>query len=414
MKIRKEIEQVVERASLQENEARKSILNSLRTRDNIDELVLRHAVSQRAAAKTAGVPLTVFRQKAQDAIDKGMVAEPMFEKNRYQYSLQQMHQLLDYMKIPSWKDEYETKFVSAISNLKGGTGKSTTTISLAMGLALNIRLRPRVLVVDLDPQGSLLNMVAPHEEQGNDFISAVDIMLGELEPEGVYQRYRKNGLSHEDIVKGACHPTHIPNLDILPSFTDDERYNFEVARAGNESRTADHVTWLRKKVIDILLPEYDAIFIDTGPNRSPLLWTALDACNGLIVPITPHALDYMSTISFLEGLDLILDMTERRGEQIKWWQAVAVNYDQEHKRDDQVLGSLKDGFGRHMGNSVIKRSSAFESASRNYRTIFDILKTDGECPPRQLDRAQDSVKDVVRELIMKMKDVDSQEREHHG
>lgn len=409
MKIRNEIQQVVERASQQEHEARQIVLDSLRQRDQIDELVLRHALSQREAAKTAGVPLTVFREKSEQAVKEGVVVEPMLEKNRYQYSLQQMHDLLDYMKIPAWKDEFNTKFVTCVSNLKGGTGKSTTTVSIAMSLALNVRRRPRVLVIDLDPQGSLLHLVAPHEED-NDFISAVDIMLGDVETGGIYQHYKSQGLSHNDIVKGAALPTHVPNLDIIPAFTDDERFNFFAARANHSVDNPEHVTWLREKVIDVIIDDYDAVFIDTGPNRSPLLWTALDACNGLIVPVTPHSLDYISTLSFLEGLEPILELSPLKGEQIKWWQIIAVNYDEEYKRDDQVLDKLKDGFGRHMGNAVIKRSSAFEAASRLYRTVFDIIKSDKECPAQQLDRAQSSVKDVVRELVLKLKDIDELER----
>jgi chromosome partitioning protein len=414
MKVRSEIQSVVKRISTQEKEVRRSILSQLPSKDDYDELVMRHSMSQRHAAKVAGMTPAAFRDKVQEAVDAGVISAPSLSKNRYQFSLSHMFGLLDYMKVPSWKDEFGSCFVSCISNLKGGTGKSTSTISIATGFALQIRKRPKTLIIDLDPQGSILDIVAPPDEVDSEFISAVDIMLGDDEPDGLYSQYRKAGYSHDQIVESACHPTHIENLDIMPAFPSDERFSFQATVASwdktKKSTDLDYINWFKTKVINHLRTIYDVIFIDTGPNRSPLLWTALEASDGLIVPVTPHKIDYISTINFLEGLESIFDVLPSSGENLKWWQLLAVNYDEEYKRDDKVLDDLKDGVGRYMCNSVIKRSSAFEAAARHYRTIYDIRKSDGLCPPRQLDRALDSINAVVREIILKMKDVNEESR----
>jgi hypothetical protein len=54
----------------------------------------------------------------------------------------------------------------------------------------------------------------------------------------------------------------------------------------------------------------------------------------------------------------------------------------------------------------VKRSSAFEAASRNYRTVFDIKKGDNLCPDRQLDKALSSLQDVARELLLSLNEID--------
>ena len=151
------------------------------------------------------------------------------------------------------------------------------------------------------------------------------------------------------------------------------------------------------------------ILIDTGPHINPLTWSALYAANGLLIPITPKKLDWMSTQQFIESLPDQLQLLPENGRSLCWYKAIATNYDDENRRDKPMLDELKQVLGKHLFNACIKRSNAFEVATRYYRTVMDIQPSEKLCAARQLAKAHDSVADVTRELLLYLKDIERQQ-----
>lgn len=383
-----------------------AVLENSKTADDINKLILNHSLSQADAAKACGLSLNTFKERVSEALEQNVIPPILFENNKYRYTLNHVYALMDWFGSEKWSDKKKGTIVLNVQNQKGGSGKSTTVISLAAAIALRLNERRRVLIIDLDPQGTLRVVAAPSLSSSEGILSAVDVMLGSEEQGSAYSSYVDSGFTHEQILKGSILQTHIPNLHILPAFPTDERFSSVAWLNYAETGKLEHINFFKERVIEPLISDYDVILIDTGPHVNPLTWSAMEACNALLVPVSPRKLDWASTGQFLCNLPDQFTFLPSKGENIKFFKVVAVNYDEEQSRDLDILNQIKDVLGKDMLNSTIKRSSAFESASRNYRTVFDIRKSDGFCPDRQLDKAISSLNDVTRELLLSLNEID--------
>lgn len=407
MTVLSHIEELGQIVNVDEYRRLEAVLDEAKSKDEIDRLILNHSIPQSAAAKACGISLNTFRDRVAEAKKLGVIPEILQTGNRYLYTLKHMHALMDWMEIPKWSDKQLGCNVMNIQNQKGGTGKSTTLISIAAGLALNLQQRMKVLVIDLDPQGSMRIYAESDPENSNDLLTAVDLMLGNKEEDSYYASLRDMGYEHDELVKMSVINTHIPNLSVLPAFPSDERFSAAAWNDYAKTGQLDYVNYLKEKVIKHLRDDYDLILIDTGPHVNPLVWSAMEACNSILVPVSPRKLDWKSTGQFLSELGGHISNLPSAGKQLNYFKIMVVNFDDEQNRDLEILDQIKDVSGKTVFSSVIKRSSAFEAANRHYRTVFDIRKSDGFCPDRQLEKAVDSLKNVVRELMLDLNDVKS-------
>ena len=376
--------------------------------DNIARLVANHSLTLKEAARACGQSIPTFKKTVNKAIAESVIPEVILTNKRYVFTLDHMHALMDWLKLPRWSDKNPNCHVINCENQKGGTGKSILALSIAAASALPLQDRMRVLLIDLDPQGSLRNSTVPELEfTGDEFLTAVDIMLGEEEQDSLYLELKNDGHSHKEIVEMAIQPTHIPNLSILPSVSEDERFS---AVAWNSLRSNDeieHIAYLKDKIIDVIKDDYDLIIIDTGPHVNPLVWSAQEASNGMIIPFSPRQLDVKSTAKFMYNLgEQMENNLPSKGLNLKWWRALVTNYDDEYNRDTVILNRVKSSIGRNMFNSIIKKSSGFEAANQNFCTIFDLIKSEKLCSASQLEKGQQSVKEFRREFIFHLQDVD--------
>ena len=184
--------------------------------------------------------------------------------------------------------------VLAISNQKGGVGKTTTAISLAAALA---EKGSRVLLVDLDPQANATSGLGVSKHQ----------------PRSVY-----GVLVRDEPLVEAILPTSVPGLDIVPSSPDMAGAEVElVPLLAREFRLRD------------ALPkagEYSTVLIDCPPSLGLLTVNALAAADAVLIPVQCeyYALEglaqLLSTIDAvrtrlnarLEVLAIVLTMEDRR------------------------------------------------------------------------------------------------------
>ncbi len=149
--------------------------------------------------------------------------------------------------------------IIAISNPKGGVGKTTTSINLAASLAI---AEKSVLIVDLDPIGSVSTGLGFSDETIKS---------------GVYEMFLGTSDGTDSIL-----PTALPNLDIIPGniITPEQEIRL--------SQIAKNRIALKRKLNDLIEKRnlrYDYILIDTPPSLSDLTIAALYACNGVLIPI---------------------------------------------------------------------------------------------------------------------------------
>lgn len=148
--------------------------------------------------------------------------------------------------------------ITAIASQKGGTGKTTTAISLAAGCA---RRGANVLLVDVDSQANASKVLLPN-----------------------YQHVRKEDTVHRTILQLQplpVHETKIPGLSIVPAHILLSNTDIELAPA------IDHREARLKRELDTIKSQYEYIFIDCPPALGWLTLNAFTAADEVIVIVSP-------------------------------------------------------------------------------------------------------------------------------
>ena len=150
--------------------------------------------------------------------------------------------------------------IIALSNQKGGTGKTTTCANLGIGLAQEGK---RVLVVDNDPQASLT------------------ISLGWTQPDKLpvtLSTLMGRAIMDEPIRAEEAILHHSEGVDVLPASI--ELSGMEVSLVNAISRES-----VLRQVLEELSPRYDHMLIDCMPSLGMLTINALAAANSVIIPV---------------------------------------------------------------------------------------------------------------------------------
>ena len=376
--------------------------------EGVDRLIYNHSLNKTKIREIVNLSTKTFNKRLAALEEEGEIGEPIEQGKSFLYNRFDVQVILDHLGHRKYRDDFTPTAVS-VQNHKGGTGKSTTTRSLATAAALDLNLNARVCILDLDPQGSAGLQAQPKDDDGI-YLTIADIALRKYTPS--FNEYVENyGLTEEEVVLGAAFNTHLPNLDVYSAFPEDEIFSDIYAELDEEGK-AELLQELRHFILPILKQHYDIIFIDTPPQDSPICWSALEATDFLLLPVTPHKLDYLSTKNFITFIKDRIRQLPSGGDQLKMFKCLRVNVDSNSPQVEQTSNMIIRSFVEHLCSNSIKHSELFLAADNLNRSIFDIQKTEARdnkyASASAYDNAVVSTKAVYEEVMANIKKISGQ------
>jgi len=232
----------------------------------------------------------------------------------------------------------EGAIVTAITNQKGGVGKTTTTFNL--GVALQ-RLGRRVLLVDLDPQAALS-------------VSA-GIPIAHL-PASIYQALLDDKVDPRPLI----HQT-VSQVDVLPATID-------LAAAEIELVNMTLRELILKELLAKLRPHYDHILIDCPPSLGLLTVNALAAADRVIIPLQ---CEYLATRGLTLLLRTLSRIQERLNRDLEIRGILPTMFDGRTTHANEVLAELRANFPGQVFDIVIKDSVRVKESPAAGLSILD-------------------------------------------
>lgn len=220
--------------------------------------------------------------------------------------------------------------VIAVSNVKGGIGKTTTVINIGAGLALK---GARVLLVDVDPQGNLTMAL------------------------GVRPRHTLYDVLIDGARADACTVEVRPNLDMIAA---------DQSLLGAQPTLARRPDWSRalEQGLRPLHSSYDFILIDSGGSLTILNVNALMCASDIIVPT---ALEHFS----IKSIDVLFEQVARiKGSSASIRMIVPTMYDTRVRQSGEFLAQLRERFGP-LVTTPVRVNVSLSEASAQGQTIYE-------------------------------------------
>lgn len=230
----------------------------------------------------------------------------------------------------------------AIANQKGGVGKTTTAVNVAVALG---DLGQRVLVVDLDPQANATSGL------GVDYrildLGSYEAIIGDAHPVDAIQPAVREG------------------VDLLPATPNLAGANVELVELDRrEFRLADALALIRD--------DYDYVIIDCPPSLGLLTVNALAAADEVLIPV-------QTEFYALQGIDQLLDtinlVRERLQERLTILGAVMTMFDDENRLARTIFNDVYRTFPHRVFRVVIPRHPALAEAPSLGLSIFEHSRT---------------------------------------
>ena len=208
----------------------------------------------------------------------------------------------------------------AICNQKGGVGKTTSTVNLGVGLAMQGK---KVLLVDADPQGDLTTCLGWNDADN------LQNTLSDKMMEVVQGKENNpfNGILH-----------HKEGVDLMPSSSD--LFDFEISLV-----TAMNREVILKSYLSEVKDKYDYILIDCSPSLGMMTLNSLSAADSVIIPVQAH---YLPAKCMTQLLRTVNKVKRHINPNLKIDGILLTIVDNRTNLAKSTVDALRENFGSHI------------------------------------------------------------------
>lgn len=248
--------------------------------------------------------------------------------------------------------------VLAVTNFKGGSGKTTTSAHLAQHLALQ---GYRVLAVDLDPQASLSALLGVLPE--------LDVASNQTLYAAI--RYDDERRNLSDVIRS----TYFDGLDLVPGNLELMEFEHTTPKALSAGTPGETLFFARvAAALDEVADNYDVVVIDCPPQLGFLTLSGLCAATSMIITVHPQMLDISSMSQFLLMTRDLLGVVRDAGGDLKYdfIRYLLTRFEPQDAPQTKVAALLRNLFDDHVLTNPMVKSAAVSDAGLTKQTLYEI------------------------------------------
>ncbi len=336
-------------------------------------------------AQMLGVSNPTFRKLLEKypTIPGVVVEKTEGDRKIKRFTLQAINMLRNYTNTGYQRPRGSKPLIIAVSNLKGGVGKTETAVDLGKKIAIE---GLRALLLDFDAQGTAT------------LISSGLIPDLELKYEDTITNVL---VSKPDNLKDIILKTHFDGFDIVPANLAIQDCDLLLPNERENNQATLGSPYLRlTKALNGVKENYDVILIDCGPNLGILTLNAIIACDGMVIPIPPSMSDYSSFIMYTATLrNLFKNLSNKKLEYLR----ILISKHNGNNEALQMENMMREQFGRYILSNHMCETVEVSKAANEIGTIYDVSRPRGSREAYR--RAIQHLDDVNIEIINHFKEI---------
>ena len=242
-------------------------------------------------------------------------------------------------------------------NLKGGVGKTTTTVALAE--FMSGRLNKRVLVIDLDPQTNATVMLIGEEKWRK--LNEREWTLARLFKDALDPENKRFDLD-KTLQKKVSNVSEARTIDLLPSSLDLIDVQDRLATVPSGRFYSVNPTELLWRAVKSRLDDYEIVIVDCPPNLGIITLNGLRISGSFVIPTIP---DILSTYGIPQILTRVRHFSEEISENIKPLGVIITKYQGNSTVHGNTIKRLRASGEPQVFKSVIPQANQFAGAAEH-------------------------------------------------
>lgn len=369
--------------------------------DNI-QLMEKRSYQQNSFTTASGVTSAVVKTVMLQLEEAKGIQYPKKGNNVKDLNYDQATEIAEALNIQSIKQKRDAlekqgkKTKPAIMNIhdgKGGIGKTAVATALAVEGGLDVVNRPRVLLIDGDPQGSLRHLFAPKLKTKSGPRTLIDSVKNKSRDELLSEQYQAKFRQYM-YQSHMILDTFMDNLKLMPSSEMEKYLNITLSLAQNEKGNEAYSLY-SDVILRPLYDDFDLIIIDANPSVDTTLYSFFYAADHHIIPVTGLQQDVNAFVEYLEVCQVIMrDLQPADATGMKTVRTAVTKYSKTNA-DAKERAETINGTHGSLGTMMIESKKLYEDASANNVPVQLFKSTS-----RQATTVRDNLKSIYNSATL--------------